>query len=83
MYIYNEVRSQVETLTPDEQLQLLEELAALVRQRVKTQSEDENGSPKHPGPDLERWFGFLPERVDPLEFQLKLRREEWDREWYE
>lgn len=83
MSIYNDVRSQVESLTPDEQLQLLEELAALVRQRVKTQTEDEGGSPKHPGPDLERWRGFLPERVDALEFQLKLRREEWDREWHD
>lgn len=77
MSIYHHLLSQVESLTLEEQLQLLEELAALVRQRVKTQTEDPDSSPRHPAPDLDRWRGFLPKRVDPLEFQLKLRREEW------
>lgn len=36
MSAYQEVRRQVENLTPDEQLRLLEELAAIVRHRVST-----------------------------------------------
>jgi len=31
---YQEIRHQIENLTPDEQLQLLEELAAMVRRRM-------------------------------------------------
>jgi hypothetical protein len=34
MATYQEIRSQVQTLTPDEQLCLLEELAGMVRRRV-------------------------------------------------
>ncbi|MBP5972419.1 hypothetical protein HW132_06655 [Brasilonema sp. CT11] len=34
MATYQEIRRQVENLTPDEQLCLLEELAALVRRRI-------------------------------------------------
>ena len=34
MMTYLEIRHQVENLTPDEQLRLLEELAALVRRRI-------------------------------------------------
>lgn len=34
MTTYQEIRRQVETLTPDEQLRLLEELAVIVRQRI-------------------------------------------------
>lgn len=36
MSAYQEVRRQVENLTPEEQLRLLEELAAIVRHRVST-----------------------------------------------
>jgi hypothetical protein len=36
MAVYQDVLSQVESLTADEQLQLLEDLAALVRQRVRS-----------------------------------------------
>ena len=42
MATYNEVLSQVQSLTPDEQLRLLEELAALIRQRVISQNRDGN-----------------------------------------
>lgn len=35
MATYPEIRRQIETLSPDEQLLLLEELAAIVRRRVK------------------------------------------------
>lgn len=75
MSSYNEIRNQVETLNPDEQLQLLEELAALVRRRVK--SEPESSNQNLPGPDLERWRGILPAQMDALEFQKQIRRE-WD-----
>ena len=34
MATYREIRRQIENLTPDEQLRLLEELAAIVRQRI-------------------------------------------------
>ncbi|MFB2875526.1 hypothetical protein [Floridanema aerugineum] len=34
MAVYQDILSQVESLTADEQLQLLEDLAALVRQKV-------------------------------------------------
>ena len=37
MATYNDVITQVERLTPDEQLQLLEYLAALIRQQVVAQ----------------------------------------------
>jgi DNA-binding HxlR family transcriptional regulator len=36
MSAYQEIRRQVENLTPDEQLRLLEELAAIVRHRIDT-----------------------------------------------
>ncbi|MCL1465671.1 hypothetical protein [Argonema galeatum] len=75
MSTYNEVLEQAQTLTPDEQERLLEDLAMLVRQRVVTQAQ--KISQKSPGLDLDRWRGFLPKRVDALEFQLKLRQE-WD-----
>lgn len=75
MSTYNEVRHQVESLSAEEQLRLLEELAALVRQGVI--SEHQTSSQKSPEKNFDRWFGFLPERIDALEFQLQLRQE-WD-----
>jgi len=42
MATYNEVLIQVQSLTPDEQLRLLEELAALIRQRVISEDRDAN-----------------------------------------
>ncbi len=42
MYTYNQVLNGAKTLTPDEQLRLLEELAALIRQRVISQDGDAN-----------------------------------------
>ena len=73
MSTYNEILNQAQTLTPDEQDHLLEELAMLVRQRVATQSQKSHQ--KLPRLDLDRWRGFLPKRVDALEFQLQLRKE--------
>ncbi|GET36940.1 hypothetical protein [Microseira wollei] len=42
MATYNEVLIQVKSLTRDEQLRLLEELAGLIRQRVISQNQDAN-----------------------------------------
>lgn len=39
MATYQEIRHQVENLTPDEQLRLLEELAAIVRRRIIPKSQ--------------------------------------------
>ena len=75
MSTYSEVLSQAQSLSPDEQQQLLEELSALVRQRKTTQTQ--GSKPRLPRKNLKRWRGFLPKRVDALEFQLQLR-EEWD-----
>ncbi|HIK09775.1 MAG TPA: hypothetical protein IGS52_05835 [Oscillatoriaceae cyanobacterium M33_DOE_052] len=75
MSSYQEVRRQVETLNPEEQLQLLEELAAMVRRRVRAEPLHPTG--ELPAPNLDKWFGFLPKRVDALEFQQEIRRE-WD-----
>jgi hypothetical protein len=74
MSTYSEVLSQAQSLTPDEQQQLLEVLLALMRDRVTTQTQ--GSSERLPGKNLKR-RGFLPYRVDALEFQLQLRAE-WD-----
>ncbi len=73
MSTYNEVFSQVQSLTSDEQLRLLEELAVLVRRRVT--SEHQRRLRESQGVGLDKWRGFLPKRVDALEFQRSLRRE--------
>lgn len=75
MSTYHEIRRQIESLTPNEQLRLLEELAALVRQEVTSKQQRRLRELQGVGKD--KWRGFLPERVDALEFQLELRRE-WD-----
>jgi hypothetical protein len=75
MSTYSEVLSQAQNLTPDEQQQLLEVLSALMRDRATTQTQ--GSSERLPRKSLKRWRGFLPSRVDALEFQLQIR-EEWD-----
>ncbi|MBE9163554.1 MULTISPECIES: hypothetical protein [Microcoleaceae] len=75
MSTYSEVLSQAQSLTLEEQQQLLEFLSALIRQRETTETQD--SSQRLPRKNLKRWRGFLPKRVDALEFQLQLR-EEWD-----
>jgi len=75
MSTYSEVLSQAQSLTPDEQQQLLEVLSAVVSQRVTTQTQ--GSSERLPKKNLKRWRGFLPKRLDALEFQLQLRQE-WD-----
>ena len=73
MSTYNEVLSQVQSLTSDEQLRLLEELAVLVRRKVT--SEDRHRLRELQGVSKDKWRGFLPKRVDALEFQRSLRQE--------
>jgi hypothetical protein len=81
MSSYNEIFSQVEHLGLDEQLRLIEDLAALVRRQVAPTSQD--SLPTLPKQNLDRWFGFLPQPIDGLAFQLQIRQE-WNREvWNE
>lgn len=75
MSTYSTVLTEVLRLEPKEQQQLLEVLSALMRDRITTQTQGSNQ--KLPLKNLKRWRGFLPYRVDALEFQLQLR-EEWD-----
>jgi len=75
MSTYSEVLSQAQSLTLYEQQQLLEVLSELIRLRETTQTQD--SSQRLPRKNLKRWRGFLPKRMDALEFQLQLR-EEWD-----
>ncbi|MGB3263520.1 MAG: hypothetical protein WBA89_06140 [Microcoleus sp.] len=44
MSTYNEVLSQAQSLTPDEQQQLLEVLSALMRDRVRTKTQGKRSS---------------------------------------
>ncbi len=73
MSTYNEVLTQVQSLSSDEQLQLLAELAALVRQKVTSEHQDR--LQEMPVISKDKWRGFLPKRVDALEFQKSLRQE--------
>ena len=73
MSTYGEVLSQAQSLTPEEQQQLLEVLSALMRDRATTHIQ--GSSERLPRKNLKRWRGFLPYRVDALEFQLQLRKE--------
>jgi len=69
----SDVLSQAQSLTLDEQKQLLEFLSALIRLRETTETHD--STQRLPRKNLKRWRGFLPKRVDALEFQLRLREE--------
>jgi len=75
MSTYSEVLSQAQSLTHQEQQQLLEVLSALMRDRATIPIQ--GSSERLPRKNLKRWRGFLPSRVDALEFQLQLRAE-WD-----
>ncbi|NJL91602.1 MAG: hypothetical protein HC916_18840 [Coleofasciculaceae cyanobacterium SM2_1_6] len=75
MPTYQEILDQAQTLTPDEQQRLLKDLATLVHHQEATKEPE---SPQKISKlNLKRWRGFLPKRVDALEFQIKLRQE-WD-----
>ena len=75
MSTYQEILHQAQSLSLDEQEHLLKDLTLLVEQMGKTQ--EQNNSEISPKLNLKRWRGFLPKRVDALEFQVKIR-EEWD-----
>jgi len=75
MPTYQEILEQAQALAPDEQKQLLKDLATLVHPQETTK--EPKNTQKIPKLNLKRWRGFLPKRVDALEFQLKLRQE-WD-----
>jgi hypothetical protein len=76
MSTYQDLLIQSQNLTPNEQERLLEDLAKLIRQQPTIKPNDDSQELPNK-PDLDRWFGFLPQRVDPVEFQHKLRQE-WD-----
>ena len=70
---YSEVLGQAKNLTVIEQRQLLKELSILISQQESSQPEKKFSESS----EKNKWRGFLPQRVDALEFQLELRRE-WD-----
>lgn len=75
MATYNEVLIQVQSLTPDEQLRLLEELAALIRQRVISQKQNANLNPtlrRHKIAEILEKIAatnVLANIIDPVEWQ--------------
>ncbi|NEP46482.1 MAG: hypothetical protein F6K35_47720 [Okeania sp. SIO2H7] len=73
MPTYSEVLGQAKNLTVSEQRQLLKELTSLVSQQESSRSEKKFSELL----EKNKWRGFLPQRVDALEFQFSLRRE-WD-----
>lgn len=75
MPTYSELLAEAKNLTVPEQRQLLKELSLLVTQQENSQPQ--NQIPELSKQDRNKWRGFLPQRVDALEFQLELRRE-WD-----
>ena len=68
--VYDEVLSQIENLTPEEQLQLLEDLAAIIRHQSKTQ-------PKHSIMELRGLGKEIWQRID-VEKYIEEERNSWD-----
>ncbi|MDJ0617204.1 MAG: hypothetical protein QNJ63_10740 [Calothrix sp. MO_192.B10] len=56
MATYQDIRRQVENLTPDEQLRLLEDLAVMVRRRIRVKSSHNIMSLEGLGREI--WHGF-------------------------
>jgi len=75
MSTYQEILDRVQTLTPDEQKRLLKDLTTLIHQQGTAREPTTRHQP--PKLNLSQWRGFLPRRVEPLDFQLQLRQE-WD-----
>jgi len=69
-HAYEEVLNRVQRLTPDEQLRLLEELAAIVRRRVMAQ-------PKHRITEFEGLGEELWRKID-VEKYIEEERNSWD-----
>jgi hypothetical protein len=70
MATYQEIRRQVENLTPDEQLCLLEELAALVRKRITSK-------PKRNIMELEGLEKEICQGIDAQEY-VNRKRDSWN-----
>ncbi|MBC6478356.1 MAG: hypothetical protein GDA56_11840 [Hormoscilla sp. GM7CHS1pb] len=78
MSTYNQVLSLAKNLSSSEQLRLLSELALQLRDSWLMASDPDRSlgkSVKSPFAGKNKWRGFLPERVDALEFQRAIRRE--------
>jgi hypothetical protein len=69
-YVYKEVLNHVEHLTPDEQLQLLQDLAAIVRRRVMAR-------PKHRITEFKGLGKELWQSID-VEKYIEEERNSWD-----
>ena len=70
MTTYQDIRSQVEDLTPDEQLRLLEDLPVLVRRRMAP-------TPKHSIMELEGLGKALWQGIDAQEY-VNQERDSWN-----
>lgn len=70
MATYQEIRHQVENLTPDEQLRLLEELAVMVRRRMSVK-------PKHNIMELEGLGKEIWQGLDAQEY-VNQERATWN-----
>ena len=70
-YTYDEVLSQIQLLTPDEQLRLLEDLAAMIRQELTIQR-------KH---NVMEFSGFAKELWKDVDVEKYIdeERNSWDR----
>ncbi len=68
--VYHEVLSQIESLAPEEQLQLLEDLAAIIRRRVTQR-------PKHNIMEFQGFAKELWKGVD-VEKYINEERNSWD-----
>ncbi|MEB3341324.1 hypothetical protein [Okeania sp.] len=75
MSTYDEIVHQAQSLSLDEQEHLLKYLAYLIEQRTKIPAQ--NNSLTSSPLKLKRWRGFVPKRVDAVEFQVKIKQK-WD-----
>lgn len=72
MYTYHEVRRLAESLTPDEQMQLIEDLFGLIRQRVTLTSKPKRSILELRGLGKEIWNG-----IDAQEY-VNQERDSWN-----
>ena len=72
MSTYHEIRRQVESLTPDEQLRLLEELAGFIRQRTTLTPKPKRSILELRGLGKEIWNG-----IDAQEY-VNQERSSWN-----
>jgi hypothetical protein len=72
MYTYHEVRHLAESLTPDEQMRLIEELSGLIRQRVTLTPQPKRSILELRGLGKEIWNG-----IDAQEY-VNQERDSWN-----